>query len=186
MHRLLRINHLAILLVVAFTSVCSASSTVPSQPTDSWKITVAPKEEPGDRLIVSGVVFQGDGKTPLAGASVYVFHTDIRGYYSGDTTNSTNPRLSGTMRTNAQGKYEFETIKPGPYPSARVPAHIHYVVKAPGYKDRIFEIVFEGDEFISENMREDSRNEFGTFSIRPLEKNSEGILSCVQDIKMRQ
>ncbi len=180
------LNHLVIILIVAITTVCSASSSKPIANDTSWKIMVAPIDEPGERIVVSGTVFDDDGKSTLEGASVYVYHTDIRGYYSGETTNNTNPRLHGTMRTSKDGKYEFETIKPGPYPAARVPAHIHYVVNAPGHKEKIFEIVFEGDEFINERIRQDARNEDGMFAITQLAKNQEGMLSCVQNIKMRR
>jgi protocatechuate 3,4-dioxygenase beta subunit len=185
MHRLFRpIRLVTILLIAITTSVCSAQSPKPAEPQGAWKITVAQETEPGERLVVSGTVFDSAG-APLAGASVYVYHTDINGHYSGETTNSSNPRLNGTMRTNAQGRYEFETIKPGPYPSARVPAHIHFVVNAPGHKQKIFEIVFEGDGFINDEIRNDAKNEDGMFSIRALQKDKDGKLRCVQDIKLR-
>lgn len=180
------LGHLALLLIVLSNSVCSGQSPKIAAGDASWKIIVAPKSEPGERLTVSGTVTAADGVTPLEGVSVYVYHTDIRGYYSGETTNNSNPRLHGTMRTDARGRYEFETIKPGPYPSARVPAHIHYVVNAPGYRQKIFEIVFEGDEYISEEMRADARSEESIFSIRALEKESTGMLRCVQNIKLRK
>lgn len=181
-------NHLALLLIILLTGLCSGQASKVEQKASEalWKIIVAPRLEPGERLTVSGTVYAADGKTPLAGATVYVFHTDIRGYYNDETTDNSNPRLHGTMQTDARGRYEFETIKPGPYPSARVPAHIHYVVNAPGYKQKIFEIVFEGDEFIDQRMRDDSQSEDGIFSIRRLEKDKDGMQRCVQDIKLRR
>ncbi len=48
-------------------------------------------------------------------------------------------------------------------PNSRVPAHIHFEVSAPGRSPRIFEIVFEGDPFITDRMRSDPG-----FSIRPI------------------
>ncbi len=150
------------------------------------KVTITSKDEPGERLIVSGKVFGKDGRTPLAGASVYVYHTDAKGLYTTGTNDSKNPRLRGYLRTDEQGRYEFATIKPGHYPDNTIPAHIHYVVTAPGYKERIFEIVFEGDRFINDRIRTDAAKEESGFSIRPLERDKQGMLRCVQDIKLRQ
>ncbi|MEO6725556.1 MAG: hypothetical protein ABIP14_09665 [Blastocatellia bacterium] len=96
------------------------------------KIAITSKDEPGERLIVSGKVFGKDGRTPLTGASVYVYHTDAKGLYTPDTNDNKNPRLRGYLRTDEQGRYEFATIKPGHYPNNTIPAHIHYVVTAPG------------------------------------------------------
>ncbi len=179
------IRRFALLLIILLNTVCSGQSPKIAASDASWKTVIATRFEPGERLTVSGKVMD-DKQQPLAGVSVYVYHTDIKGYYSAGTTNSSNPRLHGTMLTDAQGRYEFETIKPGPYPSARVPAHIHYVVNAPGYRQKIFEIVFEGDAFISEEMRADARSEDSIFSIRTLTKDKDGMLRCVQDIKLRK
>jgi len=150
------------------------------------KITITTKEEPGERLVVSGAVFGSDGKTPLTGASVYVFHTDAKGLYTPDTNDNRNPRLRGYMRTDAQGRYEYSTIKPASYPNTRVMAHIHYVVNAPGYKERIFEIVFEGDPFIDDRIRADAAKEDSAFSIRPLKRDQQGVWHCTQEVKMQK
>lgn len=149
------------------------------------KITIAAKQEPGERLIVAGRVFRPDGVTPLAAASLYVYHTDVKGYYTPGANDNRNPRLRGYMRTDAQGGYEFSTIKPGSYPNSRVPAHIHYVVTAAGYSERIFEIVFEGDPFLDERVRQEAGSEWSGFSLRRLEKDEQGVWRCTQDIKLR-
>jgi protocatechuate 3,4-dioxygenase, beta subunit len=150
------------------------------------KVTVAAKSEPGERLIVTGKVADAAGK-PVTGASVYVYHTDNRGYYSGEVNDDNrNPRLRGYMRTDAQGRYEYDTIKPAHYPNNRIPAHIHYVVNADGFRERIFEIVFTGDEFINDQIRTDAAREDSGFSIRPLERDKQGILHCTQDIRLKK
>lgn len=150
------------------------------------KVTIPPKDEPGERLIVSGKVFGKDGRTPLAGASIYVYHTDAKGLYTPGTNDNKNPRLRGYLRTDEQGRYEFATIKPASYPNSTIPAHIHYVVTAPGYKERVFEIVFEGDRFITDRIRADAAQEGSGFSIRPLERDKQGSWRCTQDIKLSQ
>ncbi|HXG68253.1 MAG TPA: hypothetical protein VNO70_24370 [Blastocatellia bacterium] len=177
---------LTLILLLLLSPVCSAQAPRVADKDAPWKVTVAPKNEPGERLIVSGRVYGQDGKTPLAGVSIYVYHTDIRGYYSGETSDSNNPRLRGYMRTDAQGRYEYDTIKPGPYPASRVPAHIHYVVTAPGYQERIFEIVFQGDPYLSDEIRAQAAREDSAFSLKALERDPQGVLRCTQDIRLRR
>ena len=178
--------------LISLLTICLLSCIVSSQAPQiadkdaPSKITIAAKDEPGERLIVTGQLFGPDGKTPLAGASVYVYHTDAKGLYTPDTNDNRNPRLRGYMRTDAQGRYEYSTIKPAPYPNNRIAAHIHYVVNAPGYMERIFEIVFEGDPNIDERMRADAAKEGGAVSIRMLTRDQQGVWRGTQDIKLRE
>jgi protocatechuate 3,4-dioxygenase beta subunit len=173
-----------IMCLLSFT-VCAQAPQVAEKNAPS-KVTIAAKEEPGERMIVTGRVFGPDGKTPLAGASVYVYHTDAKGLYTPENNDNRNPRLRGYMRTDAQGRYEYSTIKPAPYPNNRIPAHIHYVVNAPGHQERVFEIVFEGDPNIDERMRADAAKEESAFSIRTLTRDEQGAWRCAQDVKMRK
>lgn len=155
-----------------------------AEKTAPWKINIAANTEPGERLIVSGKVIGDDGK-PLAGASVYVYHTDAKGLYS-ETNDNRNSRLRGYMRTDAQGRYEYATIKPAPYPNNQAPAHIHYHVNASGYRERVFEIIFEGDPHINDRIRADARKEDSGFSLRTLERNKQGVLHCTQDVRLKK
>jgi protocatechuate 3,4-dioxygenase beta subunit len=125
---------------------------------------LSPAGEPGQRLVVSGVVVDAAG-TPIPGASLYVYQTDGEGYYGvKPVTDSRNPRLKLFLRSDARGAWSFETIKPGSYPSSDVPGHIHFEVTAPGRAARIFEIVFEGDPLVTAQMRNDP-----AFSVRPID-----------------
>src|SRR5262245_25937250 len=119
------------LFVIALLSLVSSiqAPTVAGKDAPS-KITIASREEPGERLSVAGSVFAPAGKTPTSCRSVYVYHTDVKGLYTPDTNDNRNPRLRGYMRTDAKGYYEYSTIKPAQYPNNRIPAHIHYVVNA--------------------------------------------------------
>jgi protocatechuate 3,4-dioxygenase beta subunit len=173
---------LLMMCLLSFT-VCAQAPQIAEKNAPS-KIIIAAKEEPGARLIVTGQVFGPDGKSPLAGASVYVYHTDAKGLYTPETNDNRNPRLRGYMRTDAQGRYEFSTIKPAPYPNNRIAAHIHYVVNATGHQERVFEIVFEGDPKIDERMRADAAKEGSAFSICALTRDQQGVWRCAQDVKM--
>jgi len=144
---------------------------------------VAPAQEPGDRLEVSGVVYAADGRTPVAGASVYVYQTDARGYYQpDDAMGNQDPRLKALLRTDARGRYTYRTIRPGSYPGTRVPKHIHYEVAAPGHGARIFEIVFEDDPFVNAEVRASAARPNSFHSLRAVTAGADGVGRIVQDV----
>jgi protocatechuate 3,4-dioxygenase beta subunit len=76
--------------------------------------------EPGEPLVVAGQVFVPDGRTPAAGVTVYAYNTDAEGYY-GKNRAEYPPRIYGWMETDAGGRFELCTIRPGRYPKIRVP-----------------------------------------------------------------
>src|SRR5712671_5375863 len=111
------------------------------------RAVLAGSDEPGERLIVTGRTL--DGKRPIAGVSLYVFHTDAKGRYAPDTDNRAgefNPRLHGSLRTDAKGQYRYETTRPGSYDNG--PAHVHYVVDARGYQPLLLALQFEDDPIV--------------------------------------
>ncbi len=141
--------------------------------------------EPGEPLIISGTIYGADGHTPLEGARLYVYHTDAKGYYSLQENDSRHPRLRGWMKTGADGRYEFRTIKPAPYPGRQIPAHIHPTADAPGYPARwLDEYWFEGDPFLKkEDIAKNAGK--GSFSaILKLQRNAAGVLHGVRDIQL--
>lgn len=149
------------------------------------KNVIADKNEPGEPMIVKGTVFAPDGKTPVAGIKVYVYHTDAKGYYRKGTNSSQNPRLKGTMITDADGHYEYRTIKPGAYPGGGNPAHVHYVVSGKHYAEQYDELLSEGDRYLSESQRRHFNKEDTFGKVRPFKKDENGIWQCRKDIKLK-
>jgi protocatechuate 3,4-dioxygenase beta subunit len=186
--RNLFVLYAACLLIFLTSSVLSFGQTANDETkTNSWKTVIAPKDEPGEPLIVSGTVYGVDGKTPIPDVLIYVYHTDAEGYYRKGSNSSDNPRLKGWMKTNADGKYEFRTIKPGSYPGSRNPAHIHSKVTIPGRGEQwIDEFHFEGDPFLSETYVR-SQLAKGKFSaVMRLRRDAEGVILCERDIKLKE
>ena len=150
-------------------------------------ITIPKTDEPGEPLVMSGTIFQPDGKTPAEGVVLYAYHTDITGYYSQDD-DPYNPRLRGWMKTGPDGKYEFRTIKPAPYPKRDTPAHIHAQI----YSEKIAEYSlddywFDGDPLINEGQKKRFlRGRGGSGSIVKLTRDSSGFLHGIRDIRLDQ
>lgn len=154
----------------------------------SAKARIAPATEPGTPLILSGTVLAPDGKTPLAGVVVYAYHADNNGYYrkAGEwgEAGENEPRLRGWVKTDANGHFEFTTIKPAPYPNRDAPAHIHVHAWGGGYPRQWFEVEFQGDPLLPKQHFTDNTAEF--LYIIPLTSDSGGTLRGSVTIRMRQ
>ena len=91
--------------------------------------------EPGTPLIVSGVIRGGDG-APLAGAELDIWMVALNGCYS-QTGLDDQPdwNLRGRLHADAEGRYEFRTIKPVPYYMPVMPAIFEGVKAALGFSE---------------------------------------------------
>lgn len=178
---------LGIAELVGCAKASSGSDFANNTSAGSWRTSICSDKEPGEPLIVSGTIYAPDGRTPMEGITLSVYQTDATGVYSTSGGNNRNTRLHGAMRSNAEGRYEFRTIKPASYPGSTNPAHIHAFIAGPGYPEYwIDEFLFEDDRFVSdEQKRKVSRQ--GSFSpILKLTRGSDGILRAVRDIKVER
>ena len=147
-------------------------------------------------MIVTGRTV--DGTKPVAGVSLYVFHTDVQGRYArgmDQRVGEFNPRLHGALRTDAQGRYQYETIRPGTYDNG--PAHVHYVVNARGYEPLLLALQFDDDPIVI-RMREAGKplldpNAFKNgpcksrpdcVLTRPVTRDARGVSHVTRDIQM--
>jgi protocatechuate 3,4-dioxygenase beta subunit len=150
----------------------------------SWRTVLSTDSDKGEKMLISGTVYETDGKTPSPNVLIYLYHTDIEGYY-GRGNEHKHGRYRGWMLTDKQGKFEFETIKPAPYPVNRFAAHIHMTVTTKTMReDSIDSILFEGDKLISPMEREMAGKKGGFNPILKLEKNANGIWRATRDIQL--
>jgi hydroxyquinol 1,2-dioxygenase len=122
---------------------------------------------PGEPTEVSGRVLTPDGK-PIAGAVLDVWQTAANGFYSTQDANQDRFNLRGRFRTDAKGAFFFRTIKPVSYPvptdgpvggilnamgrHPMRPAHIHFIVSAPGYESVATHLFAEGDPYLDSDV----------------------------------
>ena len=160
-------------------------------------VVIAGKDEPGERLIVTGRTL--DGETPVAGVSLFVFHTDAKGRYSNDTADNRvgeyNPRLRGLLRTDKEGRYRYETTRPGSYDNGA--AHVHYIVNARGYAPLLLELQFQDDPIVIAQLKTGKpwldpaafqngpcKSRPDCILTQPVVRDAQGVSHVVRDIQM--
>jgi len=130
-------------------------------------LAITPPDEPGTKIRVIGTVKNDAGKA-VAGALVYLYQTDSKGWYAADAPHvqmnegdMRHARLFGYVKTNAQGQFELHTVKPSGYPKSDLPAHIHVHVTADGYSPYVTEFLFDDDDRLVGEIRANAqRNNF--------------------------
>ena len=120
----------------------------------------------GTPCYVSGQV-RGIGGEPVAGASIDVWQSDEEGFYDvqqPDPAGGHAHRARARLRSDAQGRFHFRSILAHCYPIPHDgpvgrmlqalgrhpwrPAHLHFMIAAPGY-DRLITHVFRaGDRYL--------------------------------------
>ncbi|MDX6263121.1 MAG: hydroxyquinol 1,2-dioxygenase [Kribbellaceae bacterium] len=120
---------------------------------------------PGQPCLVSGRVLDLQGK-PIAGALVETWQADEDGFY--DVQKDVDgPQNRGHLTTDAEGNYSFWAVRPVAYPipddgpvgellraggrGPMRPAHIHFMVTAPGFSRLITHVFAAGDEHLHDD-----------------------------------
>ncbi|WP_405226108.1 dioxygenase family protein [Lentisalinibacter sediminis] len=106
----------------------------------------------GQVIRVTGQVLDEDGQ-PIAGALVDVWQANTWGRYHHEADPATAPVDPGfqgwaMIRSDAEGRYAFRTIKPGAYKVGgnwTRPPHIHFRVSRRGYHELTTQMYFAGE-----------------------------------------
>ena len=117
----------------------------------------------GEITVVHGRVIDEGGR-PVAGAILDVWQASPAGMYDVQDPDQPEMNLRGIFRSGNGGEFWFKTVKPAAYPipddgpvgqllkatgrHPMRPAHIHFMVRAPGYKPLTTHIFVEGDPYL--------------------------------------
>jgi protocatechuate 3,4-dioxygenase, beta subunit len=170
---------LMLFLSLAVSSLADGPPPTPAAPNNVSSVgTIANSSEPGERLVVTGQVFAPDGQTLAADVTVYAYQTDTIGHYQNDPQTRV-ARLHGWAKTDSQGRFEFHTIRPGPYPGRSVAAHIHFHIYGGGYPLQWTpDLMFADDPLIRPDQLQSSAA-LGRFAnIQTLTRDPDGTQRC--------
>jgi protocatechuate 3,4-dioxygenase beta subunit len=115
----------------------------------------------GERIIVHGRVLEADGR-PVPGTLLEVWQANAAGRYAHHADRHPapmDPNFTGVGRclTDADGRYELVTIKPGAYPwrnhdNAWRSAHIHFSLFGRSFTQRLItQMYFPGDQLFDQD-----------------------------------
>lgn len=129
--------------------------------------TIARSDQEGSPLFFKGRVIDLDG-TPIAGASVDVWQASPVGLYENQDTDQDDFNLRGKFTSDAEGRYSFRSVRPKGYPvpingpvgdllraqnrKAFRPAHVHFIVSAPGHKTLITQVFSDTRQAMVEDV----------------------------------
>ncbi len=120
----------------------------------------------GPVLLAEGMIKDTDGK-PIAGAELDIWQTAPNGLYASQDAEQDTFSFHGLMTVGDDGRYAFTTVKPVEYtvptdgPVGDIlracgrhpwrPSHLHFIVKAPGYRSLVTEIFPDDDPYLDED-----------------------------------
>ena len=100
----------------------------------------------------------------ISGALLEVWHSDEDGNYDVQYADLEAPQGRGHLHSDEEGRYWFWSILPEPYPipedgpvgqllhaaqrSPWRPAHVHFMISAPGYATLVTHVFREGDSYL--------------------------------------
>ena len=121
----------------------------------------------GEPCYITGLVRNLKGE-PIAGAELDMWQADEAGIYEVQLTDQAGPYLRGIYHSGPDGRYAVKTIAPLGYaipmdgPVGELvyktdisyfrPAHIHFILTAPGYQKIITHLFKRGTEYIDKDV----------------------------------
>jgi catechol 1,2-dioxygenase len=170
---------------------------VPNSPERAFGESMVEFDDGGEPTIVRGTVTDVAGN-PIEGAVLDVWQNSANGFYAVQQPDVQPPtNLRGIYRTNADGTYEFHTVRPQPYAipddgpvgnllraTNRHPnraAHLHVKVSAPGFVATTTHVFDADSDYL------DSDTVFGVKGslIRNFVADEDGQLVCAMDFALR-
>ena len=120
----------------------------------------------GELILVTGKVTDPDGN-PIAGATLDIWQTAPNGLYSSQDPEQDTYSFHALFTTGSDGAYWFTTVRPVSYtvptdgPVGEIlnatgrhpwrPSHLHYIIKADGYRSLVTEVFPDDDPYLDED-----------------------------------
>jgi protocatechuate 3,4-dioxygenase beta subunit len=121
----------------------------------------------GESTCVSGRVLSAEGR-PLPGALLELWQSNSEGSYDVQLADTGGKQLRAKLRADAEGRFRFRTILPTSYPvptdgpvglvldrmgrHPMRPAHLHFIVSAPGYATVVTHLFVKGDPYLESDV----------------------------------
>jgi catechol 1,2-dioxygenase len=129
--------------------------------------STASDSTPGSRVRITGKVFDFETEAPIKDAVLGTWQAANNGLYENQDENQPDYNLRGQYQSDANGEFELVALMPTAYPVPTDgpvgellraahrppdrPAHIHFIVSAPGFETLVTQVFVDGDQQIEED-----------------------------------
>lgn len=140
---------------------------VPDAPLVKGEARLDDGSDAGELLVMEGYVLDAEGQ-PLEGAIIDVWHASPEGFYSHFHPKPSPYNYRRRIETGPDGKYRFRSLMPSGYAvppdsptqqlldllgrHGRRPAHIHFMVSAPGHATLTTQVNIPGDPHLNDDF----------------------------------
>ena len=139
----------------------------PNAPIKEMGSTIVHGIPDGDHTFMHGRILDFKTGHPIEGAELDLWHTAPNGLYEQQDPNQIDFNLRGRFFTGRDGHYSLYCLRPTAYPipddgpagellklldrHPMRPAHIHFILRAPGYKTIITQLFDKHGKYISDD-----------------------------------
>ncbi|HET8977710.1 MAG TPA: dioxygenase [Solirubrobacteraceae bacterium] len=170
---------------------------VPGSPRREYGESILDDSDAGPRVVLSGRVTDLDGHG-IAGATLDIWQNASNRLYAVQDPAQTPTNLRGRFLSRGDGGFALRTVRPVPYPipddgpvgrmlvaagrHAWRPAHIHFMVSAPGYRTLVTHVFDSASDYL------DSDTVFGvrdSLVVDFVPEGDDGLLAARFDIALQ-
>ena len=139
----------------------------PNAPIKEMGSTIVHGIPDGDHTFMYGRVLDFKTGNPIEAAELDIWHTAPNGLYEQQDPNQVDFNLRGRFFTGKDGSYSLYCLRPTAYPipddgpagellklldrHPMRPAHIHFILRAPGYKSIITQVFDSQDKYVADD-----------------------------------
>lgn len=139
-----------------------------------------------NKLMITGIIYENDGKTPVKDVILYICQSDENGNYEmkKDSNRKRYVHHRAWVKTDADGRYTFYTFMPGANRYVKELKQIQRVIKVPGQPEQELNAFFFNDDPLLPDLKLACRAQMVPSMLKPEKQGA--MYVATRDIKLEK